>query len=545
MHAHALPPWRTTRCRLVAAAKHVALAAASLLVCAQVFAQPAREQCLAEASHQVCRAAAAALAPGLALQLGTELQARDRADAAIIVFETALTNTPDHRPLLQALIRARAQARAQRLAAAAGPGAPTPPPTPTPAPTPAPPSTPPPAPPPRQPSPPPAAVAVSAAERKLPDAEPVAAIAAPPPTASRSTACWTTRLQSALADCQRELARSGEGAPLLERIGDLQRSLGQGRDALAAYRRSAALVPGDQRLQRKISALAAVLGSSAAPLLADAAAAAMPDAATVVRADAALPSGNRGAPAGNDDRTGIGAGKFYALVIGNNRYRGFPQLLTASADARLVGDLLRGKYGFKVDVLENASRHDIINALSRLRRTATEADSVLVYYAGHGMLDEKTGRGYWLPVDAEADNTANWISSHDIADLTAAMDARHALIVADSCFSGALTRAGLGIALDEPGGLLQRLAAERSRTVLTSGGLEPVLDAGAGKHSIFARAFVDALTENQQPLEAARLFIGLRERVSRAAAQTPQYSPLYDAGHHGGDFVFVPTNSTR
>jgi uncharacterized caspase-like protein len=533
MHAHALLPRRTMRCRHVAAAKRVALAAALLLVCAEVFAQPAREQCLAEASHQVCRAAAAPLAPGLALQLGTELQARDRADAAIVVFETALTNTPDHRPLLQALIRARAQARAQRLAAAAGPGAPTPPPAP------------PPAPPPWQPSPPLAAVAVSAAERKLPDAEPAAAIAAPPPTASRSTACWTTRLQSALADCQRELARSGEGAPLLERIGDLQRSLGQGRDALAAYRRSAALAPGDQRLQRKIGALAAVLGSSAAPLLADAAVTATPDAAAVVRVDAALPSGNRGAPAGNDDRAGIGAGKFYALVIGNNRYRGFPQLLTASADARLVGDLLRGKYGFKVDVLENASRHDIINALSRLRRTATEADSVLVYYAGHGMLDEKTGRGYWLPVDAEADNTANWISSHDIADLTAAMDARHALIVADSCFSGALTRAGLGIALDEPGGLLQRLAAERSRTVLTSGGLEPVLDAGAGKHSVFARAFVDALTENQQPLEAARLFIGLRERVSRAAAQTPQYSPLYDAGHHGGDFVFVPTNSTR
>ena len=387
----------------------------------------------------------------------------------------------DDRAQLQSQIRARAQARAQRLIGDA-----------------------------------PAASAAAAVTQALAASAVAPQLPARTTVAARSTLCWTARLQNALADCRRELAERGDDAALHERIGDLLRSLGQGRDALAAYQRSASLGGGEPgRVPQKIGALNAVLGSAPAPVVPE------------VAAPSAAPPPS--------------AGKFYALVIGNNRYRAFTPLLTAVADARLVGDLLRSRYGFEVETLENASRQDIIQALSRLRRATTEADRVLVYYAGHGLRDEKTGRGYWLPVDAQTDNIANWVSSNDISDLAGAMPARHALIVADSCFSGALTRAGLGIALDDRSGVLQRLVAKRSRTVLTSGGLEPVLDAGAGQHSIFARAFVDALTENKEPLEAARLFIELRARVVRAAEQTPQYAQLHDAGHDGGDFVFVPT----
>ncbi len=403
---------------------------------------------------------------------------------AAAVAQPAPRAAEDDRAQLQSQIRARAQARTQRLIGEA-----------------------------------PAAIAPAAVAQA-----PAAGAAAPPPpnqtAAPRSTPCWTARLQNALADCRRELAERSDDAALHERIGDLLRSLGQGREALAAYQRSAALGSADKvRLPQKIGALNAVLGAAPAPLV----------------PEVTAPTG---APAPSP-------GKFRALVIGNNRYRDFTPLLTAVADARLVGELLRGQYGFEVETLENASRQDIIQAMSKLRRNTTEADRVLIYYAGHGIRDDKTGRGYWLPVDAQADTIANWVSSNDIADLAAAMPARHALIVADSCFSGALTRAGLGIALDERAGVLQRLVAKRSRTVLTSGGLEPVLDAGAGQHSIFARAFVDALAENKEPLEAARLFVDLRARVVRAAEQTPQYAQLHDAGHEGGDFVFVPSAARK
>ena len=47
----------------------------------------------------------------------------------------------------------------------------------------------------------------------------------------------------------------------------------------------------------------------------------------------------------------------------------------------------------------------------------------VVYYAGHGELDRVNNRGHWLPVDAETNSSANWISSIQITDVLNAMTA--------------------------------------------------------------------------------------------------------------------------
>jgi uncharacterized caspase-like protein len=205
-----------------------------------------------------------------------------------------------------------------------------------------------------------------------------------------------------------------------------------------------------------------------------------------------------------------------------------------------MATVLGRDYGFIVRTLQNATRYEMLSALSRLRREATENDHVLIYYAGHGYLDETTSRGYWLPIDAERDNVANWVSTNDVTDVLAGLQARHALILADSCFSGTLLRSDPTVEIDERQSLLRKLASKRSRSIMTSGGLEPVIDNGAGKHSIFAAALLKALNSNRQPIEAGRLFVQIRDRVSLNAAQTPQYAPLRNAGHDGGDFIFEP-----
>ncbi len=40
---------------------------------------------------------------------------------------------------------------------------------------------------------------------------------------------------------------------------------------------------------------------------------------------------------------------------------------------------------------------------------------LLIYYAGHGYLDERTSTGYWQPVDAEKDNDVYWLSTDEIS----------------------------------------------------------------------------------------------------------------------------------
>ncbi len=243
----------------------------------------------------------------------------------------------------------------------------------------------------------------------------------------------------------------------------------------------------------------------------------------------------------------INFGNYHALVIGNNAYRSLPTLDTARNDAKVVSGLLRDKYGFKVTTIYDADRYQTLSALNNLRRELTEDDNLLIYYAGHGELDKTNMRGHWLPIDAEADSTANWISNVALTDMLNSMSARHVLVIADSCYSGALTRSSLarleaGMSEQARVKWIETMAAKRSRTALTSGGLAPVLDAGGGAHSIFARALIEVLESNDVILEAQRVFQEVSARVTYEAPieQLPQYSPIRFAGHESGDFFFVP-----
>jgi hypothetical protein len=248
--------------------------------------------------------------------------------------------------------------------------------------------------------------------------------------------------------------------------------------------------------------------------------------------------------------TRVDFGRYYALVIGNNAYEHLPTLSTARADATAISGVLRQHYGMKVKTLLDATRYDILSALNELRSELEEDDNLLIYYAGHGELDEVNDRGHWLPVDAEPDSTANWISNVALTDILNAMRPKHVMVVADSCYSGALTRTSLahldeGVDDEERTAWIETMVEKRSRTALTSGGDAPVLDQGGGKHSIFAKALLDVLRPNADVMEGRRLYREIAARVTVAAAakefeQKPQYAPIRFSQHESGDFFFVP-----
>ena len=230
-------------------------------------------------------------------------------------------------------------------------------------------------------------------------------------------------------------------------------------------------------------------------------------------------------------------GNYHALVIGNNNYHSMPKLKTAVNDARSVAQLLEKAYGFKVKLLIDATRGQMLDAFDDLRKNLSRQDNLLIYYAGHGYLDDDSDRGFWLPVEADGNRRANWLSNSDLSDTVRAVRAKHVLVVADSCYAGTLTRgvATSMTALDD----FSRLAQKRARTALMSGGLEPVEDAGGGGHSVFAKAFLDALNANNGVVDMSQVFSSMRRQVILTAQQTPQYSDIRQTGHEGGDFLFV------
>jgi uncharacterized caspase-like protein len=244
-------------------------------------------------------------------------------------------------------------------------------------------------------------------------------------------------------------------------------------------------------------------------------------------------------------------GNYYALVIGNNNYEHLPNLRTAHRDARSVSAVLKEKYGFRVTTLLDSNRRETLTAMEELRKKLTPEDNLLIYYAGHGELDELNARGNWLPVDAEPDNAAQWISNLDLTGILNRTTAKHILVIADSCYAATLTRSTLsrlagGKSDMERAEWIRQMSDKRSVTVLSSGADEPVLDGGTRSgHSVFAKALLDVLRENNDVLDGQSLYLALAAGVAHKASlsgirQTPQYAPIRYSGHAFGDFFFVP-----
>jgi TPR repeat protein len=253
------------------------------------------------------------------------------------------------------------------------------------------------------------------------------------------------------------------------------------------------------------------------------------------------------------DSRGLDFGDYHALVIGNSRYEYLDDLTTAGRDASDVAEVLRDKYDFEVELLLDATRKDILTSLNRLRRELKETDNFLLYYAGHGVLDE-IKEGYWQPVDSVIDDDSEWISNKRINSTLKKFKANNVLLMADSCYAGAQFR---GIKpIDEESSssidssltreaLVQRLSKAKSRVAITSGGLEPVVDRiGLSENSVFARSFIDTLNENKTLITSGDMFTSVRQRVVPITAehgfeQTPEFGKLWASGHKGGDFIFL------
>jgi hypothetical protein len=269
-----------------------------------------------------------------------------------------------------------------------------------------------------------------------------------------------------------------------------------------------------------------------------------------LRRDSSTPTAAASAPP--MDWSEIRTARPHALLVGNMHYTNVTSLKTPIADVDTIAALLRERYGFEVTVLHDATRYQILSALNRLRQELTNQDDLLLYYAGHGqtVTAGNRDRGYWVPVDAEEQSTANWISTTDITDILATMAVRKILVVADSCYSGLLTRSSLerlaaGASTAAQQDYFRTIALQKSRNVLTSGGNVPVLDEGGGMNSVFARALIMALRDNNGPMQGQDLARLVQQAVAYAAhdmdfEQVPQYAPLSMAGHESGDFVFLP-----
>ncbi|WP_442499623.1 caspase family protein [Methylobacter sp. sgz302048] len=243
-------------------------------------------------------------------------------------------------------------------------------------------------------------------------------------------------------------------------------------------------------------------------------------------------------------------GRFYALIIGINDYKQLPALQTSVNDAKAVDEVLRTRYGYQTRLLINVTQHQIMTAFDDLRKELTEKDSLLIYYAGLGEIDKNDQSAYWLPSDAEKANIATWLSNHNVAQQLSILPAKHILVIADSCYSGIMTKTSIAHLPEDASDKkrkkwLKLMNSRKGRTVITSGSVKPIPDSNVSSHSVFASAFLKALNDNTGLLEDYELYRMASGKVKQSASQigfqqSPQYSAMQHAGHEGSPFFFVP-----
>ena len=241
-----------------------------------------------------------------------------------------------------------------------------------------------------------------------------------------------------------------------------------------------------------------------------------------------------------------GTPNFYALIIGNNEYLYLEKLDAAENDAREVAKVLEYKYEFKVTRLYNATRKDTVNGMHDISRKLNNEDSLLIYYAGHGIFDKDEDEGYWLPVDAIKSTSAEGIGNAWITKQVKATKARHVLLLIDSCFAGSITKTRSASSLVPRKNLdpkfIERKSSKKSRMVITSGGNEPVVDSDGGDHSWFAKKLLEILKENNDVIYSLNIYDELQKYVINNADQTPAMAIIKGTGHNEGEFFFYSKN---
>lgn len=135
--------------------------------------------------------------------------------------------------------------------------------------------------------------------------------------------------------------------------------------------------------------------------------------------------------------------KTFAIIIANEEYQRESRVDFALNDGRAFNTYCRQVLGMpekNVHYVENATLNNFIYELDWAKKVCEAykgTADVIIYYAGHGIPDEKDGKAYLLPVDGSGQNTRTCYALDEFYKTVGEMKARQVTIFLDACFSGA------------------------------------------------------------------------------------------------------------
>jgi len=141
----------------------------------------------------------------------------------------------------------------------------------------------------------------------------------------------------------------------------------------------------------------------------------------------------------------------YALIIGVGQYEDsrIPKLSACPNDAHQLHHVLTdpsvGMFPTRNVTLlldKNVTRNRVVDALDMLGRKAGKEDLVIVFFSGHGAVDEK-GRSYWVMHDSKIDRLrATALAETEITELLGEIRTTRLVTLIDACYSASTANLG-------------------------------------------------------------------------------------------------------
>ncbi|MBW2709652.1 MAG: PEGA domain-containing protein, partial [Deltaproteobacteria bacterium] len=248
-------------------------------------------------------------------------------------------------------------------------------------------------------------------------------------------------------------------------------------------------------------------------------------------------------------RVGLYEGS-YALLIGISDYTaGWPDLGSVPGELDRVETVLK-KQGFEVIRVMNPDSRGLNRAYKDFidRYGYNPGNRLLFFFSGHGHTRKGGAKGYLVPADApnprrdERGFLRKALPMNMILAWSRQLEARHALFLFDSCFSGTVFKAK---ALPPTPPHISRATSLPVRQYITAGDAGETVPA----ESVFTPAFIDALEYGWGDLNrdgyvsGTELGLYLQEKVPAHSRQNPQYGKIRDYALARGDFVFQLASS--
>lgn len=229
--------------------------------------------------------------------------------------------------------------------------------------------------------------------------------------------------------------------------------------------------------------------------------------------------------------------EMFAIIIANENYMNVAHVDCALNDGRTFQRYCQQVLGIPEDnihIIEDATYGQMteqVNWLSRVAK-AYEGDArIVIYYAGHGIPNEKDGSAYLLPIDASGDNTAAAYSLNKLYAELGVLNAKSVTLFMDACFSG--SRRGDGMLTAARGvAIASKQEAPLGNMVVFSAtqGDETAYPYAEKGHGLFTYFLLKKLKDSKGNVDYGTLGEYIRQQVSRKSVvvnskpQTPTVS---------------------